>query len=144
MVLSDYSCDLQKDILVQGRLYIAQNHVCFYANIFHWKIVISHSLGRSHLYSALPFKRGRGTNPAVIPSHFSLSTAFFLHLSSPSVFLTSLFTQSPHHNCGLSLFLRPRRLAVYPLLLPLVVRQPPSAPSHLSAPSCFILFIQLS
>ncbi|XP_066154855.1 protein Aster-B-like isoform X1 [Euwallacea fornicatus] len=33
----DYSCALQKEILVQGRLYITQNYLCFYANIFGWE-----------------------------------------------------------------------------------------------------------
>ncbi|KAI1307681.1 hypothetical protein EDD11_004462, partial [Mortierella claussenii] len=31
-----YGCALQKEILVQGRLYISENHVCFNANIFGW------------------------------------------------------------------------------------------------------------
>uniref|UniRef100_T1J6N1 VASt domain-containing protein n=1 Tax=Strigamia maritima TaxID=126957 RepID=T1J6N1_STRMM len=39
-LLVDYSCALQKDILVQGRLYISQNYVCFYANIFRWETVL--------------------------------------------------------------------------------------------------------
>ncbi|KAF9970558.1 hypothetical protein BGZ73_006727 [Actinomortierella ambigua] len=33
---ADYGCALQKEILVQGRLYISENHVCFNANIFGW------------------------------------------------------------------------------------------------------------
>lgn len=33
----DYSCALQKEILVHGRLYITQNYLCFYANIFRWE-----------------------------------------------------------------------------------------------------------
>ncbi|GFS26919.1 GRAM domain-containing protein 1B [Elysia marginata] len=33
----DYSCALQKDILVQGRMYISQNWICFYAKIFNWE-----------------------------------------------------------------------------------------------------------
>ncbi|KAH7050736.1 GRAM domain-containing protein, partial [Linnemannia elongata] len=35
-LIEDYGCALQKEILVQGRLYISENHVCFYANIFGW------------------------------------------------------------------------------------------------------------
>lgn len=35
-LIEDYGCALQKDILVQGRLYISENHVCFHANIFGW------------------------------------------------------------------------------------------------------------
>ncbi|KAJ3627498.1 hypothetical protein MTP99_014872 [Tenebrio molitor] len=33
----DYSCALQKEILVQGRLYVTLNYLCFYANIFGWE-----------------------------------------------------------------------------------------------------------
>ncbi|GFT43211.1 protein Aster-B [Nephila pilipes] len=36
-LIVDYSCALQKDILVHGRLYISQNYICFYANIFRWE-----------------------------------------------------------------------------------------------------------
>ncbi|KAL7029056.1 hypothetical protein ACKWTF_006077 [Chironomus riparius] len=32
-LLVDYSCAIQKDILVHGRLYVSQNYVCFHANI---------------------------------------------------------------------------------------------------------------
>ena len=34
MVLSDYACALQKDILIQGRLYVTTNNICFHSNIF--------------------------------------------------------------------------------------------------------------
>ncbi|XP_076332600.1 protein Aster-B-like isoform X1 [Tachypleus tridentatus] len=36
-LIVDYSCALQKDILVHGRLYVSQNYFCFYANIFRWE-----------------------------------------------------------------------------------------------------------
>uniref|UniRef100_A0A1B0D2N7 Uncharacterized protein n=1 Tax=Phlebotomus papatasi TaxID=29031 RepID=A0A1B0D2N7_PHLPP len=36
-----YSCALQKDILVHGRLYVSQNFLCFYANIFRWETSLS-------------------------------------------------------------------------------------------------------
>lgn len=32
----DYGCALQKEILLQGRLYISEHHLCFNANIFGW------------------------------------------------------------------------------------------------------------
>ncbi|KAF9382882.1 hypothetical protein CPC16_009153 [Podila verticillata] len=35
-LIEDYGCALQKEILVQGRLYISENHICFNANIFGW------------------------------------------------------------------------------------------------------------
>lgn len=37
----DYSCALQKHILIQGRLYISQNWICFYANIFGVETTVS-------------------------------------------------------------------------------------------------------
>lgn len=37
----DYSCALQKEILVHGRLYVTQNLLCFYANIFGWETLVS-------------------------------------------------------------------------------------------------------
>ncbi|KAJ1678138.1 hypothetical protein EV182_004693, partial [Spiromyces aspiralis] len=36
LLIDDYGCALQRDILVQGRLYLTENHVCFYSNIFGW------------------------------------------------------------------------------------------------------------
>ncbi|ORZ16415.1 hypothetical protein BCR42DRAFT_491458 [Absidia repens] len=35
-LIEDYGCALQKDILLQGRIYISQRHLCFNANIFGW------------------------------------------------------------------------------------------------------------
>ncbi|KAL0069461.1 hypothetical protein AAF712_003494 [Marasmius tenuissimus] len=32
----DYGCALQREILIQGRLYISENHICFHANILGW------------------------------------------------------------------------------------------------------------
>ena len=37
---TEYSCALQRDILVQGRLYITKNYACFYANIFTWETTV--------------------------------------------------------------------------------------------------------
>ena len=39
--LADYGCALNKDILVQGRLYVSENHICFHANIFGWVTDVS-------------------------------------------------------------------------------------------------------
>lgn len=38
---SDYSCALQKDILLQGRIYLSENWLCFYSNIFRWETTVS-------------------------------------------------------------------------------------------------------
>ncbi|OWZ36566.1 GRAM domain-containing protein [Cryptococcus neoformans AD2-60a] len=35
-LIDDYGCALSKDILVQGRLYVSENYLCFHANIFGW------------------------------------------------------------------------------------------------------------
>ncbi|KAI8380679.1 hypothetical protein BD560DRAFT_386826 [Blakeslea trispora] len=35
-LLDDYGCALQKEILLQGRVYISEHHLCFNANIFGW------------------------------------------------------------------------------------------------------------
>ncbi|KAI8884506.1 hypothetical protein K501DRAFT_247618 [Backusella circina FSU 941] len=35
-LVEDYGCALQKDILLQGRIYISEKHLCFNANIFGW------------------------------------------------------------------------------------------------------------
>lgn len=43
MLIQDYKCALQKDILLQGHLYVSEHHVCFKSNIFGWvtNLVIS-------------------------------------------------------------------------------------------------------
>ncbi|KAJ7664697.1 hypothetical protein B0H17DRAFT_952029 [Mycena rosella] len=35
-LIEDYGCALQREILIQGRLYVSENHICFHANIFGW------------------------------------------------------------------------------------------------------------
>lgn len=35
-LIEDYGCALVREILIQGRFYISENHVCFYASIFGW------------------------------------------------------------------------------------------------------------
>ncbi|KAG2226936.1 hypothetical protein INT45_010215 [Circinella minor] len=35
-LIEDFGCALQKEILLQGRIYISENHLCFNANIFGW------------------------------------------------------------------------------------------------------------
>lgn len=39
-----YSCALLRDILLQGRLYISRNWLCFYANLFGKDIKVSPEL----------------------------------------------------------------------------------------------------
>ncbi|XP_054272551.1 protein Aster-B-like [Macrosteles quadrilineatus] len=40
-LIVDYSCAVQRDILIHGRLYASQNFLCFYANIFRWETQIT-------------------------------------------------------------------------------------------------------
>src|SRR5690606_12299720 len=35
-LIEDYGCALQKDILVHGRLYVSEGHICFNSNILGW------------------------------------------------------------------------------------------------------------
>ncbi|EST04893.1 GRAM domain protein [Kalmanozyma brasiliensis GHG001] len=35
-LIEDYGCALVREILIQGRIYISENHLCFKANIFGW------------------------------------------------------------------------------------------------------------
>ncbi|KAJ7477277.1 hypothetical protein B0H11DRAFT_1298637 [Mycena galericulata] len=35
-LIEDYGCALQREILIQGRIYVSENHICFHANIFGW------------------------------------------------------------------------------------------------------------
>ena len=39
---TEYSCALQCDILVHGRLYLSKNYACFYANILTWEKSVRH------------------------------------------------------------------------------------------------------
>ncbi|XP_041717201.2 protein Aster-B-like [Coregonus clupeaformis] len=33
-LIVDYTCALQRDILLQGRIYLSENWLCFYSNVF--------------------------------------------------------------------------------------------------------------
>ncbi|KAI5858700.1 hypothetical protein BZA05DRAFT_330230 [Tricharina praecox] len=35
-LIEDYGCALQKEILLQGRLYVSEGHICFHSNILGW------------------------------------------------------------------------------------------------------------
>ncbi|KAE8288143.1 hypothetical protein D5F01_LYC14204 [Larimichthys crocea] len=39
-LIVDYSCALQRDILLQERLYLSENWICFYSNIFRWETLL--------------------------------------------------------------------------------------------------------
>eukprot|EP00054_Salpingoeca_dolichothecata_P027024 m.195876 g.195876 ORF g.195876 m.195876 type:complete len:802 (-) comp25837_c0_seq1:107-2512(-) len=44
ILLDDFVCALQRDILVQGRLYVSQNYLCFHSNILGWETMLYLSL----------------------------------------------------------------------------------------------------
>lgn len=44
----DYTCALQRDILLQGRLYLSENWLCFYSNVFWGTKVSSHMRERKN------------------------------------------------------------------------------------------------
>ncbi|OCT93607.1 hypothetical protein XELAEV_18011282mg [Xenopus laevis] len=39
-LIVDYACALQKEILLQGRIYLSENWLCFHSNIFRWETTI--------------------------------------------------------------------------------------------------------
>jgi hypothetical protein len=51
----DYGCALQRDILLQGRLYVSEHHIAFHANIFGWITNVSLVAGFLLICSASPF-----------------------------------------------------------------------------------------
>lgn len=40
-LVADFSCALQKEILIQGRLYLSVNYLTFHANIFGWETIVT-------------------------------------------------------------------------------------------------------
>ncbi|KAI5479022.1 gram domain protein [Pseudohyphozyma bogoriensis] len=48
-LIEDYGCALQREILIQGRLYISEHHLSFNANIFGW--VTTHTLPFAEIVS---------------------------------------------------------------------------------------------
>nr|XP_015197250.1 PREDICTED: GRAM domain-containing protein 1C isoform X1 [Lepisosteus oculatus]XP_015197251.1 PREDICTED: GRAM domain-containing protein 1C isoform X1 [Lepisosteus oculatus] len=43
-LIADYACALQRDILLQGRLYLTENRLCFHSNFFLWGTTITLTL----------------------------------------------------------------------------------------------------
>ncbi|XP_078512786.1 protein Aster-C isoform X2 [Lissotriton helveticus] len=43
-LIVDYACALQRDILLQGRLYLSETWLCFHSNIFRWETSIAFPL----------------------------------------------------------------------------------------------------
>lgn len=55
-----YNCALQKDILLQGKMYLSERHIAFYSNIFGWVTNVCCCDDRCHppplnAFSSVPF-----------------------------------------------------------------------------------------
>lgn len=66
-----YSCALLRDILLQGRLYISRNWLCFYANLFGKDIKVSGPADR------LPFSSPLFSSKITNTSSFLCFVLFF-------------------------------------------------------------------
>jgi hypothetical protein len=40
-LIADFACALQKEILIQGRIYLSVNYLAFHANIFGWETIVT-------------------------------------------------------------------------------------------------------
>eukprot|EP00794_Sanderia_malayensis_P010967 gene10967-12129_t len=87
-LIIDYSCALQRDILVHGRVYLSQNWMCFYANIFGWETTVTINW---HEITAITKEK----TARVIPNAIRLSTSsekcFFTSFVSRDSAYTALF-----------------------------------------------------
>ncbi|KAF6204901.1 hypothetical protein GE061_019065 [Apolygus lucorum] len=72
----DYSCAIQRDILVHGRLYVSPNYLCFYANIFRWE-------------TQVVFKWKEVTALTKEKTALVIPNAIFVHIGNEKHFLTS-------------------------------------------------------
>jgi hypothetical protein len=54
----DYGCALQREILIQGRLYISEHHLSFNANIFGWVTTVSRDAAVFLVRELIPFSPG--------------------------------------------------------------------------------------
>ncbi|XP_065055776.1 protein Aster-C-like isoform X2 [Rhopilema esculentum] len=88
MLIVDYSCALQRDILVHGRVYLSQNWMCFYANIFGWETL--ETINWHEITAITKEKTAR-----VIPNAIRISTSrdryFFTSFVSRDNSYTALF-----------------------------------------------------
>ncbi|OZJ04377.1 hypothetical protein BZG36_03194 [Bifiguratus adelaidae] len=75
-----YGCAYQKEILVQGRLYVSENNICFNANIFGW--VTTLVIGFSEIVSI-----EKRMNARIFPNAIQISTLHAKH------FFASLLTR---------------------------------------------------
>ncbi|KAJ2783886.1 hypothetical protein H4R18_001442 [Coemansia javaensis] len=86
LLIEDYGCALQRDILVQGRLYLTESFVCFYSNIFGWvtTLVIA--------FDEIVSLEKRMT-ALIIPNAIQVSTLHAKHFFGSFIYRDSAFNQ---------------------------------------------------
>ncbi|KAJ2715999.1 hypothetical protein H4R19_000893 [Coemansia spiralis] len=86
LLIDDYRCALQRDILVQGRLYLTENYVCFYSNIFGW--VTSVVIAFDEIVSL-----EKRMTALIIPNAIQVSTLHAKHFFGSFIYRDSAYNQ---------------------------------------------------
>lgn len=92
-LLEDYSCALQRDILLQGKLYISEKHVCFNSNILGY---VTNLIIPLHEVVQLEKKTLAGVFPNAISIqtlHYKYLFASFLSRDSTFDLITNIWNQ---------------------------------------------------
>ncbi|XP_077591739.1 protein Aster-C isoform X2 [Stigmatopora nigra] len=84
LLLLDYPCALQRDILLQGRLYLTHNYLCFYSNVFRGTKIRVALKDISHM--------GREKTARLIPNAIQFCT------SKEKLFFTSFSAREKSYN----------------------------------------------
>ncbi|KAJ2617708.1 hypothetical protein H4S08_000216 [Coemansia sp. RSA 1365] len=86
LLIDDYGCALQRDILVQGRLYLTENFVCFYSNIFGW--VTNLIIAFDEIVSI-----EKRMTALIIPNAIQISTLHAKHFFGSFIYRDSAYNQ---------------------------------------------------
>lgn len=100
-LLDDFSCALSREILIHGRLYVSEKHVCFNSNILGW--VTNLIIGFDEIVT-LEKKNTAGLFPNGIiiqTLHARHSFASFVSRDTTLEFLTSVWKQASPHQARL-------------------------------------------
>lgn len=100
-LLDDFSCALSREILIHGRLYVSERHVCFNSNILGW--VTNLIIGFDEIVT-LEKKNTAGLFPNGIiiqTLHARHSFASFVSRDTTLEFLTSVWKQASPHQARL-------------------------------------------
>ncbi|KAJ1981849.1 hypothetical protein H4R35_000557 [Dimargaris xerosporica] len=100
LLIDDYGCALQRDILVQGRLYITESYICFHANIFGW---ITHLV----IQFAEIVSIEKRMTALIIPNAIQLSTLHTRYFFASFIYRDAAYSQlldlwKKHHPCKIS------------------------------------------